>query len=231
VSFDSVINTLPLSDIPKRIGSAPSDLDDFMTWPLSDPRWKTIEFGNEGDRNGAPALYINAWYDVSTGPNLAMFNYQTKNAATQQARDNTFMIVAPTSHCQMGRVESENFVIGERNVGDARYDYAGLHHSVVRPLAQGRGERDRERAAGPSLQHGRQGLEAVRHLAAGGGQKVTYFLDSDGGANTAAGNGAASSSPGRRKTPSTPTPMTRSTRRRGLGGPSLLLQRRAARII
>ena len=189
VSFDSVINTLPLSDIPKRIGSAPSDLDDFMTWPLNDPRWKTIEFGSEGDRNGAPALYINSWYDVSTGPNLALFNYQTKNAATQQARDNTFMIVGPTAHCQMGRVESENFVIGERNVGDARYDYAGFiirwYDRWLKGIENGIEKEPRVRV----YNMGDKAWKTYATWPPAGAQKVTYFLDSDGGANTAAGNG------------------------------------------
>src|SRR5262245_43293631 len=126
VNFDSVVSTLPWGDIPKNIGAAPSDLDDYMTWPLNDPRWKTIEFGKEGDGSGAPALYITAWYDLSTGPNLSMFEYQTKNAATPVARDNTFMIIAPTAHCQMGRMETEHTVVGERDMGDARFDYTGF---------------------------------------------------------------------------------------------------------
>ena len=189
VSFDSVINTLPLSDIPKRIGSAPSDLDDFMTWPLNDPRWKTIEFGNEGDRNGAPALYINSWYDVSTGPNLAMFDYQTKHAATQQARDNTFMIVAPTPHCQMGGVESEHYVIGERNVGDARFDYTGFvirwYDRWLKGVDNGIEKEPRVRV----YNMGDKAWKTYDTWPPAGAQSVTYYLGSDGGANTAAGNG------------------------------------------
>lgn len=189
VSFDSVIHTLPWGDIPKRIGSAPSDLDDFMTWPLNDPRWKTIEFGTEGDRNGAPTLYINSWYDVSTGPNLAMFDYQTTHAATRLARDNTFMIVAPTAHCQMGRVESEHFVIGERDVGDARFDYAGFlvrwYDRWLKGIENGIEREPRVRV----YNMGEKAWKAYDAWPPAGAQRITYFLDSDGGANTAAGNG------------------------------------------
>ena len=188
VSFDSVINTLPLSDIPKRIGSAPSDLDDFMTWPLNDPRWKTIEFGNEGDRNGAPALYINSWYDVSTGPNLAMFQYQTRNAATELARNNTFMIVGSTPHCQQGS-ETESYVIGERNVGDARYDYTGFvirwYDHWLKGIDNGIEKEPKVRA----YDMGDKTWKTYDTWPPASSQKVTYFLDSDGGANTAAGNG------------------------------------------
>lgn len=189
VSFDSVIATLPIGDIPRRIGSAPSDLDDFITWPLDDPRWRTIEFGNEGDRNGAPALYINSWYDVSTGPNLAMFEYQTKHAATRQARDNTFMIVAPTPHCQMGRVESERYVIGEREVGDARFDYTGFvlrwYDRWLKGVDNGIEQEPRVRV----YDMGAKAWKAYDTWPPANAQQVTYYLDSDGGANTAAGNG------------------------------------------
>ena len=189
VSFDSVINTLPLSAIPGRIGSAPSDLDDFMTWPLNDPRWKTIEFGNEGDRNGAPALYLNSWYDVSTGPNLAMFEYQTHHAATQVARDNTFMIIAPTGHCQMGRIETEHTVIGERDMGDARYDYTSF---LLRWYDHWLKGADNGIQHEPKVRVYNMGAKEWRTFDTWPPREarpVTYFLDSDGGANTAAGNG------------------------------------------
>jgi putative CocE/NonD family hydrolase len=189
ISFDSVINTLPLSDIPKRIGSAPSDLDDFMTWPLDDPRWKTIEFGNEGDRNSAPALYMNSWYDVSTGPNLALFEYQTKNAATQVARENTFMIIAPTAHCQMGRVETEHTVVGERDMGDARFDYTGFllrwYDHWLKGIDNGVEKEPKVRV----YNMGANQWLTYNTWPPAEARPLTYYLDSDGGANTAAGNG------------------------------------------
>lgn len=188
VAFDSVINTLPLSAIPKRIGSAPSDLDDFITWPLNDPRWKTIEFGNEGDQNGAPALYMNSWYDVSTGPNLAMFEYQTKHAATQLARDNTFMTIGPTPHCQMGG-ETEHYVVGEREVGDARFDYTGFllrwYDHWLKGMDNGVEKEPRVRV----YNLGAKQWMTYDTWPPAGATPVTYFLGSDGGANTAGGNG------------------------------------------
>jgi len=125
-NLDSAIWTLPLNKIMHNLGAMPSDLDDFVNRLPNDPKWKEIEFGGEGDRSGAPTLYINSWYDVSIGPNVAMFDYQTKNAANETARNNIFMVIAPTLHCSQGRVESEHTVVGDRDMGDARYDYTGL---------------------------------------------------------------------------------------------------------
>ena len=110
VNFDSAVWTLPEYAILRNIGSAPSDLDEFLTWQVNDPRWKSIDFGGEGDRSGAPTLYVNAWYNVSTGPNVAMYEYQSKNAANAMARNNMFMIIAPTLHCQQGSMESEHTI-------------------------------------------------------------------------------------------------------------------------
>jgi putative CocE/NonD family hydrolase len=189
VNFDSAIWTLPIYQIMHDIGSAPSDLEAFMTWAPNDPRWKTIEFGNEGDRNSAPALYINSWYDVSIGPNVAMFEYQTKNAATQAARDNTFMIIAPTTHCQMGNMESEHTVVGERDMGDARFDYRGFILKWYDRWLKGV---DNGVTREPKVRVYTMGANQWRTYDAWPpreAQPTTYYLDSDGGANTRTGNG------------------------------------------
>ncbi len=108
------------------MGATPSDMDDFVNRSPNDPKWKNVDFGGEGDRFGAPMLMINSWYDVSIGPNVALYEYQAKNAANQNARDNMFMVIAPTTHCAQGTMESEHTVVGERDMGDARFDYVGL---------------------------------------------------------------------------------------------------------
>ena len=188
INFDTVVWTLPVYDIMKNIGSAPSDLDDFMTWPMNDPRWKTLDFGNEGDRNGAPALYINAWYDVSTGPNLAMFEYQSKNAANQAARDNTLMIVAPTAHC-MQAAATEHTVVGERDMGDARFDYQGL---LVRWFDHWLKGVDNDVTKEPKARVFLMGANEWRTYDTWppkDAKAVTWYFDSDGAANTRTGNG------------------------------------------
>ncbi|MFN8583223.1 MAG: CocE/NonD family hydrolase [Gemmatimonadaceae bacterium] len=188
VNFDTVVWTLPIYDIMKKIGSAPSDLDEFMTWPANDPRWKTLDYGNEGDRNGAPALYINAWYDVSTGPNLAMFEYQSKNAANQTARDNTLMVVAPTAHCQQASA-TEHTVVGERDMGDARFDYAGLYLRWFDHWLKGV---DNDVTKEPKARVYMMGSNEWRTYSAWPppeAKPVTYYLDSDGNAATLNGNG------------------------------------------
>ena len=187
--IDTLIWTLPINQIMDKMGATPSDMDDFVNRLPNDPRWKSVDFGGEGDRFGAPMLMINSWYDVSVGPNVAMYEYQSKNAANQNARDNMFMVIAPTTHCEQGTMESGHTIVGERDMGDARFDYVGLVQKWFDHFLKG-------------LDNGVTSQPKVRAYMMGANQwrtydswppkearHVEYYLDSDGSANSRAGNG------------------------------------------
>jgi hypothetical protein len=119
------LQTLPPNQIMEKMDSFPTDLDDYINRLPNDPRWKESDFGSEGGQWGAPALVFNNWYDISIGPNVAMYAYQAKNAAGELARNNIFMVVGPRDHALPG-TEREHTIVGERDLGDARYDALGL---------------------------------------------------------------------------------------------------------
>jgi predicted acyl esterase len=185
---DTIIWTLPENQILSKIHAMPSDLDDFINWLPNDPRWDKVDFGTERDHNGAPALYINAWYDHSIEDNLAMYEHQRKNAANATARDNTFMIVAPTVHCAQTRA-TEHTVVGERDMGDARLDYVTFIQRWYDHWLKGI-ENGVERE--PKVHAYLMGTNAWRgydNWPPPEARPVTYYLDSDGSANTREGNG------------------------------------------
>jgi putative CocE/NonD family hydrolase len=123
---------------------------------------------------------------------MAMFEYQTKHAATALARDNTFMIVAPTAHCQMGRMETEHTVIGERDMGDARFDYTGFilrwYDRWLKGIDNGIEREPKVRV----YDMGAQQWSAYDAWPPREARPVTWYLDSDGGANTLNGDGRLS---------------------------------------
>ncbi|MEO8451357.1 MAG: CocE/NonD family hydrolase [Gemmatimonadota bacterium] len=188
-NFDVGIWTLPINQIMPSLGAMPSDLDDFVNRLPNDPKWKEIDFGGEGDRSGTPTLYVNAWYDVSVGPNVAMFDYQTKNAANETARNNMFMVIAPTLHCNQGRVESEHTIVGDRDMGDARFDYVGLvqrwFDHWMKGVENGVTQEPKVRA----YQMGSNQWKSYDAWPPKSAELVPYYLDSDGSANSVAGNG------------------------------------------
>jgi len=189
--IERALNTLPLSQVLSVIDAPPSDLDQFVTWEPNDPRWRDIQFGSEGDRSGAPTLYVTSFYDMSVGPNLAMFEYQTRHAANQIARDNMFMVIAPTLHCMQGRSESEHTIIGERDVGDARFDYDAL---ILRWFDHWLKGVDNGVTREPKVRAYLMGANVWQsdETWPPRAKQVTLFLDSDGEANTREGNGRLS---------------------------------------
>lgn len=185
---DPVLRTLPENRILARMQALPSDLDDFINRLPNDPRWDAVEFGREGDRNGAPALYINAWYDHSVQANLAMYEYQRSNAATAAARDNAFVIVAPTEHC-LQATATERTVVGERDMGDARFDYESFilrwYDRWLKGVDNGIEHEPRVRA----YLMGRNRWRTYDTWPPRQTRPVTYYLDSGGNANTRKGDG------------------------------------------
>jgi predicted acyl esterase len=75
-------------------------------------------------RINIPGFWFMSWYDVSVGPNLALYNHVRKTARPEIA-DKQYAVIAPTLHCSYTRA-TENTVVGERSMGDARLDYSEL---------------------------------------------------------------------------------------------------------
>jgi predicted acyl esterase len=62
-----------------------------------------------------------SWYDVSVGPNLALYNHVRKPASPGR-RNQQWAVIAPVAHCAYNRATA-NTIVGERSMGDARLDY------------------------------------------------------------------------------------------------------------
>ncbi len=57
---------------------------------------------------------------------LYNFNLMQRNAESDLGRQNQYVIISPSTHCQ-SEYMSENTVVGERNLGDAQFDYLGTY--------------------------------------------------------------------------------------------------------
>lgn len=190
--IETAIWTLPLNKIMDNMQAPPSDLDEFVNRFPNDPRWKNVDFGGEGDTASAPMLMINSWYDMSIGPNVAMYEYQSKNAANETARNNMFMVIAPTQHCREGQVESEHTIIGQRDLGDARFDYVGLVQKWFDRFLKGVDNGVTSQPKVRAYMMGANQWRAYDQWPPKEAQYISYYLDSDGRANTAYGDGRIS---------------------------------------
>ena len=111
---------LPSKDMLHAIGTPATDWDTFVQRAPGDPAWKREQYLTSNDHPKVPALFVNSWHDIGASEVVKAYEYQQTQAANQ------FLIMGPTSHCRMG-TESEHTMVGEQDVGDARYDYAGRY--------------------------------------------------------------------------------------------------------
>ena len=76
-----------------------------------------------------------SWYDVSVGPNIEMFNHVRKTAKPEVANQQ-WAIIAPVAHCSYTRA-TENTIVGERSMGDARLDYNDIMYGFFDKFLKG----------------------------------------------------------------------------------------------
>jgi putative CocE/NonD family hydrolase len=141
-----------------------------------------------------PGLWFMSWYDVSVGPNLATYNH-VRRAARPDVASQQYAVIAPTLHCAYKRA-TENTVVGERSVGDARLDYDALTYGWFDHVLKG--ERNGLLDTLPRVRYYTMGMnkwQTADSWPPRGAQPVTFYLASGGRANTAAGDGRLTTSP------------------------------------
>ncbi len=126
IDYRMIWKSLPLIDMMKKAGAPPTDFEDFVSHEPADPWWDQFGHIKDTDRFDVPALHVNSWYDFGVAETLYLFNLFRTNADSDLARDNQFVIISPTTHCA-SEIATEQTIAGERNVGDAQFDYWGTY--------------------------------------------------------------------------------------------------------
>jgi len=154
----------------------------------NDQAWYRGGLFHDDMKINVPGLWFMSWYDVSVGPNLATYNHVRKTADPAIANEQ-YAVIAPTLHCSYTRA-TENTIVGERSMGDARLDYAALTYGWFDHFLKGENN------------HLLDTLPKVRYYLMGanqwktsdtwpprGAEPMTFYLSSGGHANTRNGDG------------------------------------------
>jgi putative CocE/NonD family hydrolase len=195
--YDKYFRYLPVRDLNKAANGPVTDWDRFSARTPGDASWRDISLSNEGDKFGVPMLWGFSWYDVSVGPNVALYNYARENTSTDRAKGAQQMFIGPTSHCMMG-AEKKQTLVGERNVGDARYDYTARYLEWFDYWLKGVRNNALQRPKVDYYQMGANRWVGSDRFPLKGTKYVDLFLASDGRANTLYGDGALSFDPPKR---------------------------------
>jgi len=195
IEWPAVLRSLPLLDMDARAGSPPTDWRDWLVHAPNDPWWQQFDFITPQSELRVPALFVSSWHDHGIGQTLEQFRILRRNATTPEARDKLFILISPTTHCQSETMSTERTLIGERSLGDARFDFFGTYLKWY----------DRWlRAADNDAEH----MPRVRYFVMGLGvwkdaadwpipatTLTPYYLNSDGRANSRFGTGMLSPDP------------------------------------
>lgn len=119
--------TLPVIDAMERAGGRPSDFEDWLAHPPSDPYWDAGGEIGDGDRFSVPALHISPWYDDLTRETLDGWRLMRERALPGSAGEHQYAIVPPTTHCQWDAPGGDAETYGDREVGAHGRDWLALY--------------------------------------------------------------------------------------------------------
>ncbi|HLE69396.1 MAG TPA: CocE/NonD family hydrolase [Vicinamibacteria bacterium] len=203
VDWSKALAHLPVQDImqnaqgPRGIfaDAMPVDTGGRMIQRMpNDPAWYQGGLWHDDMPLDVPGLWFMSWYDVSVGPNLAMYNHVRKNASPAVA-DQQWAVIAPVAHCAFTRATKDT-VVGERSMADARLDYQEIMYGFFDRFLKGE--------ASPRL----EALPKVTYFTMGsnqwqtshtwppeGAKERTLYLASRGKANSLYGDGKLTAAP------------------------------------
>jgi len=159
----------------------------------NDPAWYKGGLYHDDQPLNLPGLWFMSWYDVSVGPNLALYNH-VRHTAPPDVANQQWAIIAPTLHCSYTRA-TEDTVVGERNMGDARLDYNDIVYSFFDRFLKGEASPRLDKLA--KVTYYTMGLnkwQTSETWPPVGAQPTTFYLSSGGKANSLSGDGTLTAS-------------------------------------
>jgi hypothetical protein len=154
----------------------------------NDPAWYRGGLWHDNMPINIPGLWFMSWYDVSVGPNLAAYNYVRKTASPEIGKQQ-YAVIAPTLHCSYTRA-TEDTIVGERSMGDARLEYEELTYGWFDHFLKGEDNKLLEKT--PRVRYftmGSNKWQTSDTWPPEGARPMTFYLSSGGKANSLYGDG------------------------------------------
>lgn len=189
VDMAEALSHLPIQDILKNIHGKKEIFDKMVVRKPNDPQWYEGGLYHDTMDIGIPSFWFASWYDVSITPNLTLFNHVRNNSKDVASRDNQYLVIAPTLHCSYTRA-TENTIAGELSVGDARLNYQEQIYAWWDLWLKGESNDFKEKT--PRVQFytmGSNQWQSAEQWPPKNTKMKTFYLDSNGDANTLVGSG------------------------------------------
>ncbi|MFT7286133.1 MAG: putative CocE/NonD family hydrolase [Halieaceae bacterium] len=191
VDWAKQLRKLPSLDWLKEAGANLGPMQTLMQRTPSDADWREGGLYHDDEDFAVPAFWLNSWFDVSQGPNIALFQHARSKGKTRRDRNGQYMLIGPNLHCGFYRIpEHEDYMAGDLNVGKAwfpLYDqmFAFLDYYL-------KGERTAEFKGLPRVQYYTMGSNEWKDTESWppkAAAPYTLYLASGGEANSVFGDG------------------------------------------
>lgn len=121
----TLLPTLPTETLLDRANAPPTEYKQWVRNAPDSDFYRNKDFAKGSDTFDVPALFFDNWYDYGPSITLEMFQKFQSNALSKEARDNQYVVIGPGTHCDFTESE-EDFIVGERNLGNASFNYTDL---------------------------------------------------------------------------------------------------------
>jgi hypothetical protein len=203
IDSKAALSHLPIQDIIKAANGPEGVYEEMITRKPNDPKWFDSGLYHDKQPFDKPSFWFVSWFDVSAGPNIALYNHVRQNAVSEMARNNQYLVIAPVLHCSYTRA-TENTKVGDLSVGDARLNYDEMITAWFDKWLKG--EPSELVSEMPKVQYytmGSNEWQSSDVWPPADAVMTTMYLESDGKANTRLGTGTLSSKKPRKDNPDT----------------------------
>ncbi len=194
VDWSEGLRHLPVSEIMRNAQGPKGVFEKMIKRKPNDPEWYEGGLYHDDMPFEKPSYWFVSWYDVSTGPNLALYNH-VRETASPEIAGQQYLVIAPTLHCGFKRA-TENTIVGERSVGDARLDYDALVYGWFDRFLKG--EENTVIDETPRVQYftmGSNEWQSSNVWPPADAVPTTFYLSSGGNANSLYGDGKLTTEP------------------------------------
>ena len=191
VDWKKQLRKLPANTWLEDAGANYGPAAELMSRTPAHADWSEGGLYTEDEEFAVPAFWFNSWFDVSQGPNLAMFNHVRKNGKDENVRDGQYVLIAPTAHCGFYRIpEHEDLVVGELNVGNPTFPLYEQIFDFYDFYLKGENETFKEKM--PRVQYytmGKNEWATAESWPPAAAKPLTFYLQSSDRANSLFGDG------------------------------------------
>jgi len=186
VDWSQANRHLPLQDIMKNVDGPVGVFEKMIRRKPNDNDWYAGGLYHDNMDFGVPSFWFVSWFDVASSPNIALFNHVREKASDPEIRENQYLVIAPTLHCGFTRA-SEKTMVGDLNVGDARFEHDELVYGWFDHWLKGEEKKEMPRVFYYTM--GRNKWQTADQWPPAEAKMRPFYLNSGGKANTAHGDG------------------------------------------